>query len=556
MKTKLLIILTLCLTTIIHAYAGSATWNLNPGSGDWNTAANWTPATVPNGLTDVATFALSNTTAVSLSGSVQASLVFNSGASAYTITVPSIEVLTINSPGIANNSGVMQEFVLDKGSGAGGLIQFNSGTAGNLIHFDILGVDHTLTSSSRIDFLNSSNAGTASFDVEPSEIRNTDAGHLNFHNSASASSATIRLHANTTSKHGIPADLSFYDSSTAGSATITVDGGKVKNGFGNAIFFSTSSKAGASVITLNGAEVSGALPGMVQFITSASPDGATIIANAGIGAGGTIRFFSTTTISSTAHMMLLGNGALDLSGDSANSSGLTISTLDGDGPVFLGSKNLSVGNLNLDCTHAGIIQDGGFVGGVGGTLTKVGTGALTLRGKNRYTGLTTVSAGTLIIANRDGSATGSGAVKVNTGRIGGNGTITGGLTIGTGTGTGATLIPRLTAGQMIILTVGGSLTFNSDATYNDSFSSVQGTADNVTANGVTINSARLLLKDRQTTTLPAGTVFTLINNTAATPIAGTFANLADGATVTIGSNNFQVSYEGGDGNDLTLTVVQ
>jgi hypothetical protein len=66
----------------------------------------------------------------------------------------------------------------------------------------------------------------------------------------------------------------------------------------------------------------------------------------------------------------------------------------------------------------------------------------------------------------------------------------------------------------------------------------------------------LLLKDRRTTTLTAGTVFTLINNTATTPIAGTFSNLADGATVTIGSNNFQASYSGGDGNDLTLTVVQ
>ena len=38
-------------------------------------------------------------------------------------------------------------------------------------------------------------------------------------------------------------------------------------------------------------------------------------------------------------------------------------------------------------------------------------------------------------------------------------------------------------------------------------------------------------------------------------IAGTFANLSDGASITIGSNTFQASYEGGDGNDLTLTVV-
>jgi hypothetical protein len=50
-------------------------------------------------------------------------------------------------------------------------------------------------------------------------------------------------------------------------------------------------------------------------------------------------------------------------------------------------------------------------------------------------------------------------------------------------------------------------------------------------------------------------MFTVIDNTAATPIAGTFANLADGSTITIGSNTFQAGYEGGDGNDLTLTVV-
>ena len=52
----------------------------------------------------------------------------------------------------------------------------------------------------------------------------------------------------------------------------------------------------------------------------------------------------------------------------------------------------------------------------------------------------------------------------------------------------------------------------------------------------------------------AGTSFTALNNTAATPINGTFANLVDGSTVTVGNNSYQVSYSGNDGNDLTLTV--
>lgn len=65
--------------------------------------------------------------------------------------------------------------------------------------------------------------------------------------------------------------------------------------------------------------------------------------------------------------------------------------------------------------------------------------------------------------------------------------------------------------------------------------------------------------------LPVGTVFTVIEDRAKDPcrrcrggsgIHGNFGNLPDGGTITAGSNTFQANYEGGDGNDLTLTVVQ
>lgn len=76
------------------------------------------------------------------------------------------------------------------------------------------------------------------------------------------------------------------------------------------------------------------------------------------------------------------------------------------------------------------------------------------------------------------------------------------------------------------------------------------------ANGVTIESgAQFNFSAVTNTRLTAGQVFAAISNTAATPISGVFANLADGSTFCAGPNNFQVSYEGGDGNDLTLTVV-
>lgn len=54
--------------------------------------------------------------------------------------------------------------------------------------------------------------------------------------------------------------------------------------------------------------------------------------------------------------------------------------------------------------------------------------------------------------------------------------------------------------------------------------------------------------------MPSGTLFTLIRNTASIPISGSFANLADSATITVGNNTYKANYEGGDGNDLALTV--
>ena len=76
------------------------------------------------------------------------------------------------------------------------------------------------------------------------------------------------------------------------------------------------------------------------------------------------------------------------------------------------------------------------------------------------------------------------------------------------------------------------------------------------ANGVTINGgASIALSGQTKGALKQGLTLTLLSNTSANPISGTFANLPDGGIVTINGNNFQASYEGGDGNDLTLTVV-
>jgi len=94
-----------------------------------------------------------------------------------------------------------------------------------------------------------------------------------------------------------------------------------------------------------------------------------------------------------------------------------------------------------------------------------------------------------------------------------------------------------------------------DATYDFALNSSRGAADEVVANGVTINSATLSYVDNGTAALSSGTTFTVISNTTASPISGSFTNLPDGSTITIDNNIYHANYEGGDGNDLTLTVL-
>lgn len=77
------------------------------------------------------------------------------------------------------------------------------------------------------------------------------------------------------------------------------------------------------------------------------------------------------------------------------SPGATVGSIEGSGSVFLGAKNLTVGN-GMNSSFSGVLQDGGSSAGTGGSLTVAGNGWLTLSGINTYTGPTLVEPGTLL----------------------------------------------------------------------------------------------------------------------------------------------------------------
>jgi hypothetical protein len=153
---------------------------------------------------------------------------------------------------------------------------------------------------------------------------------------------------------------------------------------GGSTGFAEMSSAGNGVFTNNGGAVGGAVGGYTIFTDRSIAANATLIANGSPngGEGGSIWFFDKSR-GGTARVELFGNGNLDISAYLAP-RGVTIGSIEGDGDVFLGAMNLSVGSNSLSTVFSGVIQDGGIAGGTGGSLTKIGTGKLVLRHRNTY----------------------------------------------------------------------------------------------------------------------------------------------------------------------------
>ena len=459
----------------------------------------------------------------------------------------------------------------------GTIVFFNSSTAANGI-FTIGGGD----GGGVISFTDTSNAGDANFTLfEDTEIHvqaNASLGNavltaygatesgfgssVDLHDSTTADHATLIANGGTLNGQlGLQGIFDFEGDSTAAEATLIINPGTVTDAVGGRIGFGSGASAGDSNITVNGAAVTGDLAeGLLIFSGSpgdvnATAANSTITATGGLndGRGGEIQFLRDA-LGGTCRIELLGNAQLDMAPDRMHD--LTIGSLEGEGRVFLGGHGLVIGSNNLSTIFAGKILDGQSGNTPPGSLSKIGTGTLALASAMNYTGGTTVSHGTLLVTNSTGSATGTGPVTVAAGTLGGIGVISGPVTIGSGGGASAFLAPSAGINRKSTLTIQSSLTFQADATYTCTFKARNGQSrtDLVKANGVTINAATITLEGKIQGTLPPGTVLTVISNTSADPIGGTFTNLADGSILTVNGYNFQANYEGGDGNDLTLTV--
>ena len=286
------------------------------------------------------------------------------------------------------------------------------------------------------------------------------------------------------------------------------------------------------------------------------PAGANRLTNNNNIAAGTA--FATVTFNGAGGGYNLGGNSFGINEElvAANTAG--DNTINND--LFLGSSlaftsttagtNLILaGNLDLDgrtltIAGAGNTEISGVISGTASNMTKTGAGTLQLSADNTYDGSTILNEGNLLL---DGSDISESTVTVDGGTLSGSGA-TGALT-----GTGGTISPGTSIGTMGV---------------NGNLSLCPGSMLDIEINGKTAGtgydqlivtgSAALynpVLNLTYGFTPEAGDSFIIINNDGADLVTGTFNGLTPGTSVGPANIPVVIDYDGGDGNDVALTVM-
>ncbi|NBS89552.1 hypothetical protein EBS67_06060 [bacterium] len=363
----------------------------------------------------------------------------------------------------------------------------------------------------------------------------------------------------------------------------------------NVTFLNTinSNNSGPKNIILNGnsnanflfqGAVGATLP--IGNITVNSPS--SVVFNSTLTAGAFTVTDAINTISFLGNIIL--NGAFTTSA-TTNPYNISITGLNNQ---ILGLANLAhtgtttFGNLNSSTTlisggisetgGGGFISQGSIVSGAGVNLlssftvggNNIGVVSLDLGQDSVFSGvllvqanerITKTGAGGLRLVTNTGSAF-QGSFVVNLGTVTVvddfssilSTTISGGAVAGTGVlgqiyGLSGSILPGDSVGTLNA----GTTSLNSLMTFGIQVGTVSGISDQLNVVGaVTLNNALLTVTPGQF--LVVGNVFTIINNNATDVVSGTFAGLPQNSTFSVGNYTFRISYIGGTGNDVTLTV--
>ena len=342
-------------------------------------------------------------------------VLFKAAANAFTIHVRGPATLAISGTGIANNSGIEQNFLLggDQFS-TPGIVFTNKATAGVKVVFTLRGVAVDETGGF-IQFLNSSTGGSSTF-INNGSAASSSRSTTDFFDTSSADSGTYINNGGTVSgaKGGA---TEFFDTATAGTARISNFGSGYTWFFGgstaaDAVITNAGRTAGANLrdggllvfddtSTAGRAQISNRAYGDVDFLGNASAGSSTIISAGGI----------TALVVGEPHR----GGAAEVEFDNSTTAGAaTITLLGGTVNGAVGARLLFTGFSTAEA--ATITAGSGSGGGLGGqilfernsdggsarAILEAG-GALDITGSNRFlTALGSIegAGGTVLLGNR------------------------------------------------------------------------------------------------------------------------------------------------------------
>lgn len=256
----------------------------------------------------------------------------------------------------------------------------------------------------------------------------------------------------------------------------------------------------------------------------------------GLTIGGSVGFLANYQTAVSSDVNILSTGSLSMNGYLDY-----IDELTGSGSVDLGGNGLVIGCADGNSTYSGIIS------GLGALYKFGGFGTITLMGNNTYTGPTEIYYGHMIINGQQPQS----PVYLREGSLGGTGTV------------GSVSVVN-TSGQIWPGNHLGTLT-TSNLVYNaaghlavELHGPTAGVDyDQLLVNGTNqLNNAFLDLDMSFTQPVALGQQFRIINNDGTDPINGTFAGAPPTSTWTQNGYTVAISYTGGSGNDVVLTLTQ
>jgi outer membrane autotransporter protein len=350
--------------------------------------------------------------------------------------------------------------------------------------------------------------------------------------------------------------LTLGDFVMVASGTLVVDqGGRLDNGGNPFLSSSTVRIDGAGTRVTVGDTV---VQGFGDPATLTISGGATLTSNANFLANGVIGLASTAAVLVTGagSRWDVGGGLQIGAGGPPPTFGASVTVADGavfavtSGDLLIDTPGtLNIGNGakagTVTIAAGAILNDGAIVADFtdaatlaavidgSGTLTKRGSGTLTLTGANTYTGATTVTGGKLVV---NGSLASN--VTLAGGSLGGSGTI-GGVNVASG----GTVAPGNSIGT---LNVAGNVAFASGSTYQVEINAA-GQSDRIAATGkVTISGGKVEVL-AEAGNYAASTNYTIL--TATGGVTGRFSDVTSNLVFLTPS----LSY---GGNNVILTMTR